>query len=169
LDAIADTYVESDHLTNINGSEDRITVDGDSDKINRALIQFDVSSIAPSATVEVAILTLCYENSPGGGTEGRTNSLHRATSGWVELVVTWLLQPSFDPVATDSIIVPAAQICVSFDVTADVQAWVDGTLNFGWVLKDNLEDTSGNSEARYRSRETSETDEHPHLDVTYRP
>jgi hypothetical protein len=169
LDAIADTYVESDAVANINGGDNRITVDGDSDKINRALIQFDVNSIPSSATVEIAMLTLCYENGPSAAAQGRTNSLHRATSGWVELVVTWLLQPSFDPVATDSVVVPAAQVCISFDVTTDVQGWVDGTSNFGWVLKDSLEDTSGNSEARYRSRETSETDEHPHLDITYRP
>jgi hypothetical protein len=158
-----------DNAANINGSDNTLGIDGDSDKLNRVLISFDVGAIPSGATVESAVLTLCYASGPSGGAQGRAHDLHRATSGWTETLVTWLLQPAFSPAATDSIIVPAAKMCVSFDVQPDVQAWVDGTANFGWVLKDSLEDTSGNSEAMYESRESSSSTEHPHLDVTYRP
>jgi hypothetical protein len=161
--------VELDNVASINGNDNKLFVDGDTDKVNRVLISFDIGSIPSGATVESAVLTLCYEAAPGGGTQGRGHDLHRATSGWTEALVTWLLQPAFDPVPTDSITVPGAKVCVSFDVQPDVQTWVDGTVNFGWVLKDSLEDTSGNSEAKYHSRESSSSTEHPHLDITYRP
>lgn len=158
-----------DHIANINGSSNELIVDGDSDKVNRALIRFDVTGIPSGATVQSATLTLCYSGNPSGGSQGHTHDLHRATSGWTELVVTWLLQPTFSPAMTDSVVVPSSEQCMTFDVASDVQAWIDGTFNFGWLLKDADESQSGSSDAKYRSREDGSPTDHPHLDITYQP
>jgi hypothetical protein len=158
-----------DHIANINGGSNELIVDGDNDKVNRTLILFDVSGIPSGAAVQSATLTLCYSGNPSGGSQTRVHALHRATSGWLELVVTWALQPTFSPSVSASILVPSSEQCMAFDVESDVQAWVDGTSNFGWVLKDANESQSGSSDAKYRSREDSDPLQHPHLDITYIP
>lgn len=169
LEASADTYVEMDEVADINGSANDFIVDGDSDKVNRALIRFDVTGIPSGATIVDATLTLCYSGNPSGGAQTRVHSLHRVTSDWLELVVTWALQPAFAPAVSASILVPSSEQCVTFDVASDVQAWVDGTSNFGWLLKDANEGQPGSSDAKYRSREDGSPTDHPHLDITYQP
>lgn len=169
LDAAADTYLELDNAASVNGGSNDLIVDGDSDKVNRALVLFDVSGISSGATVQDAKLTLCYSGNPTGGSQGHVHSLHRVTSGWLELVVTWGLLPTFSSTITDSIIVPSSQQCMTFNVASDVQAWVDGTSNYGWLLKDADESQPGSSDAKYRSREDGSPVDHPRLDITYRP
>jgi hypothetical protein len=65
-------------------------------------------------------------------------------------------------------VVPGSATCVTLDVTADVQAFVDGSSNFGWRLCDANEATGNNSEAIFGSRDGSSANQ-PHLDVVYLP
>jgi hypothetical protein len=64
--------------------------------------------------------------------------LYRATSDWVEDAVTWNTRPSSDGTPTDVAIVPPSPgVWMQWDVAADVQDMVDGTIpNHGWKLSD---------------------------------
>jgi len=58
---------------------------------------------------------------------------------------------------------------MSWDVAADVQAWVNGTAtNYGWRVKDQTED-GGNLLSTFRTHESALVAERPTLEVTYTP
>ena len=88
------------------------------------------------------------------------------TSSWVETAVVWNDQPTASATVTDTITVPGALGCVSYTVTSDVQAWVDGTANNGWQIRDQDETTSV-GDSQYRTRENGTVSERPKLQVAY--
>ena len=91
------------------------------------------------------------------------------TDSWAETTVTWNTKLAVSATVTDTIMVPAALGCVSWTVTPDVQAWVDGTANNGWRIGDQAEGTAS-GDVKYRTREEIVvTAERPKLDVTYTP
>lgn len=53
---------------------------------------------------------------------------------------------------------------VEYDVTADVQSFVSGTSNYGWIIKKTAEGQNGM--AQFGTKESSST---PQLIVTYQP
>jgi hypothetical protein len=82
------------------------------------------------------------------------------TSIWSESTITWDTQPTVSSTNTGTVIIPSSPSCVTWDVTADVQAWVSGTANHGWRVSDQDETTSS-AEVRYVTREN--------LDISLRP
>lgn len=135
-------------------------------KNKRSFVEFDVSSIPASSTVGSATLTLCATAVPGAT---RTYEVHAVSAGWVETSITWTNQPAVAASATDTATTPASAGCMSWDVAADVQAWVNGTAtNYGWRVKDQTED-GGNLLSMFRTRENALVAERPTLDVTYTP
>lgn len=143
-------------------------VDGNAAGAKRSLVQFNVSSGVPgNATIQSATLTLCMRNIVSLAV-GRTHSVHRVTSSWGETTATWNNIPTFSGTASSSIVVPLLAGCVDFDVTADVQAWTDGSAsNFGWMLKDAAE-TGGATTVNYGAREGVAADR-PQLTITFVP
>jgi hypothetical protein len=135
-------------------------------KNERVFVQFDVSSIPAGSTIDSATLTLCATSVPGAT---RTYDVHRVSASWVETTLTWGNQPAVAATVTDSATTPASAGCMTWTVTADVQAWVDGTANDGWRVRDAIEDDSKNA-SQFRTREdTAVPSEQPKLDVTYTP
>jgi hypothetical protein len=133
------------------------------DKNRRSLIHFDVSSLPSDATIESAKLYLCiwsaYET---------TNGMYRMTGDWTESGVTWSTLPSYEATPTDSAsIVTTAGAWIEWDVTTDVQAFVDGTPNFGWLIMDTIESQNPPVYAKYYSREYADSALRPYLEVTY--
>jgi hypothetical protein len=155
-------------VTNDHGTENDMTVDAETGKVNRSLVMFDLSSLPGGASIASATLTLCYSANPTGGSQGHVHEVRRVTSTWDELV-TWGTQPSFAGTATDSIVVPTSQQCMTFDVTADVQLWVDGTTNDGWQIMDQNEGVGPSADAKYSTRENGTVAERPQLVVSYSP
>ena len=89
------------------------------------------------------------------------------TGSWAEATLTWNNQPTVSASVTDTITVPGAIGCVTFTVASDVQAWVDGTANFGWCIKDQNEGSTI-KDSKYRTREDAAVPaEQPKLDVTF--
>lgn len=130
----------------------------------RSLIHFDVSSVPPGATVESAKL---YMNIWTVKSD-RTNDIHRVLGSWSEPIVTWNTQPSYESTPTDSPNTGTTPgIWMEWDVTADVQAFVDGTPNYGWLLKDPIEYSDPSAYAKYYSREYADPAVRPYLEVTY--
>jgi len=102
------------------------------------LVEFDLGSIPVGTPIGNATLMLYYEGWHDTDPAGRPLTLHRTTGGWVENAVTWNTRPTVNGTPTDvAIVPPAPDVWMQWDVTADVQAMIDGTVaNHGWQLSD---------------------------------
>lgn len=140
----------------------------------RALVGFELGGIPPGATVNSATLYL-KEATTYGVT--RTIGAHRLTQSWDEGGATWLQSDevgtpwgsaggSFVATATDTAEPAWGGVLEwdSWDVTADVQAFADGTYeNYGWLLKDASEDAS----QQYWFFSSSRGADAPYLEIDY--
>ena len=110
-----------------------------------------------------ATLTLCATAVPAAA---RTYNAHQVTASWGETTVTWNNQPAVAATPTASAGTPATSGCMTWMVTTDVQAWVDGTANNGWRISDSVE--TNNATTQLRSREdTAVPVEQPKLEANY--
>ena len=167
FDAQPDTHVIQDDPSSSFGSSDELVIEGENGKIGRAFVDFDWSPVPMGSTIVSAEITMCVTNTQGGST-GRTHVLRRVSSAW-DGNTSWSDQPSVYPTVSDSIVVSGVNECVTFDVTADMQALVDGSPCFGWRLNDANETQFSGSNTRYGSSENSNAADRPVLTVTYIP
>lgn len=129
----------------------------------RALIRFDVATIPARSRIASAKLWLRES-----GTFGLTRNLtlHTLNANWSEASVTWENAPGFSNLITDTAALSWNGLLgwKSWNVTADIQAFANGTLsNYGWLLKDATEDASQNW-WRFYSRKAADR---PYLEITY--
>ncbi|WP_220681271.1 DUF3344 domain-containing protein [Methanofollis formosanus] len=131
----------------------------------RSLIHFDLSSIPKGAEIESATL-YAYMSARAGD---REVGAYRVTDTWNESGVTWKTQPSVDTQPTSSIDPGSAvNTWICWNVTQDVQAYADGTANYGWMIKNTDESTpSMDQKVTLRSRNYADATQHPYLNVTY--
>jgi hypothetical protein len=167
LSAQADTYVDGGSNSSNYGADTSMFVDAEQSQPQRSFVMFDLSGIPGGSTVDAATLTLCYIQAAAQGT-GRTHEVRLVTSSWSESAVTWDTQPALSSTVTDSVVVPSSPQCLTFDVTADVQALIDGTANWGWALSDQTIE-SGQHYVEYAARENGTANVRPALDLTYTP
>ena len=161
----ADAWLAQDPA-NVNfGTRDYFRVRSYAGNNYRSLVHFDLSSLPAGVTIESTILYLHKTNIIG---DDRTHNAHRVTADWTETGVTWNNQPSYDSTATDSVSTGSAyETWVEWNVTSDVQLFVDGTQNYGWLIKDAVEDIGFPPRGwDYYSREKGDY-RRPKLEVTY--
>lgn len=169
LGAVADTKLDLWASTiNYGNAGDLQTypwVIGTGNYTRRILIKFDVSSILAGAIIISAILHL-YET----GTRGynRTLAAHKVTTPWSEMSVTnanFNNAFSSSPSALAQLSWPSG-INGAWDLKNDVQAFINGGANYGWLVKDNNEDGS-QSFWQFASKEYSNAGLRPVLKVSY--
>ncbi|MGB7531773.1 MAG: DUF3344 domain-containing protein [Halobacteriota archaeon] len=159
---------------------------GSSKYNKRTLAQFDISGL-PSEGVSIDSATLhmyMYDAPP----KDRNYSTHRLTNDWVEGTttgpdppadgVTWNNRTETEPwdtaggdyaprtsfTATGT----TSGVWVDWDVTEDVRSFRGGVLNYGWVVKDMIEDEANMQKAQFRSSEYIEdVTRRPYLDVKW--
>lgn len=152
----------------------------------RAYVRFDLSRCSPvipsSATVTRAGLLLYVTAIPN---QCRTHDVFRVGSSWGETSLTWNnQQPTAwrsinNPVSgerTASVTVGAAPCqfaaanqYVYWDVTSDVQAFVGGTANYGWMVRDDVEGSSTTRTSTYATGDDGTVSRKPQLIVSYTP
>jgi len=167
----ADTYIRQ-ASPNQNQGVDLILRLQSSGK-NRVLLRWDQGALAQAVaggTVTSARLELTISDlGDNWGTSGRTIELHRMTQAWTELGATWNCAADsvpgnsradcagatawdmdhsatypFAAETTATALLRNGQTgVVSFDVTADVRAWLAGQPNNGWLLKKTVEGEPG--------------------------
>jgi hypothetical protein len=98
---------------------------------------------------------------------GRTHDVHRVTTPWDESSVTWNTMPAFQVGVGDTITVPLVTGCVDFDVTVDVQVWVQSVPNEGLLVMDSAEGAGALTAVEYAARNFSPNSQRPTLTVTY--
>ena len=173
LPATADSVIEEDSLNLNQGMSLELEVNSSAPA--RSLVRFDQTQIDDQLS-EGPLLSAILEFSIGSnganwGPEGRLLAAHRLTEDWSEASVTWNCSQDSDlsnqsadcgalwsgggfaPTQTDSFLLKnEQQDKVQFDVTEDVQSFLLGTPNFGWLIKKSEELLSGNVE--FPSRES---------------
>jgi len=143
----ADNYFYANDPDRNRGTSELLRVTGYADygaEMQRAIVKFDLSSIASGTVITNATLWL-YSFNPVQ-VKGSTGfyGAYRLTGDWNELTSTWNApwsSPGGDfegvPDATAPKRSSAEAPCwYSFDVTARVQGWINaGSGNYGWLIK----------------------------------
>jgi hypothetical protein len=172
LDASGDTYLRSGASDSNEGTATFLRVN--SSPI-RTLVRFDQSQIASAAaglSLVSATLELYVNSASSWGTTGRNVNAHRMTADWTELGATWHCPidtntgnsapdcasqwdgGTFALTATSTVLqTNTANQYLSWDVTADIAAFLSGTPNYGWVIRKDVESQSGSVD--YNSRQAA--------------
>lgn len=142
---------------------------------NKALLQFDFSSIPANATITSALLDLYADNptttfvgNPSTPMNGTNNAsyIRRITQAWTENTVTWNNQPSVSNInqATLPTSNSATQNYIGVDITALTQDML--TLgNNGFLIEPVA--TSPSNSMVFRSSDYADSTYRPRLTVTY--
>ena len=137
-----DAYIDQHYPSANNGSLQSMSVRNNDGHITddwelSSLVLFDISSLPSGGTVNSATLYLYYYGYMDGNPSGRSLKCFRITSTWNEATVTWNTRPSWASTMTSQATVPGSYAWMSWDVTADVQDFVDGVeTNYGWIVRD---------------------------------
>ncbi|MGB5538984.1 MAG: DNRLRE domain-containing protein, partial [Gammaproteobacteria bacterium] len=162
LAADQDAWFRSDDITNNNGTAITLHLRRESGNLEYAVVRFDLSSLSAGAQINSATARF-YVKATKGHPQGPV-SVHRVTADWTETGATWeTMGDKFDSTLLNTIPAqPAAGgVWVEVNLTAQVQAWVNGGQpNYGIMLIPSGEGTH----AEYISREGS-VGEQPRLEV----
>ncbi len=173
LDASGDTYLRGGGASNTNeGTSTFLRLQNTGD--NHALVRFDqaaITSALSGGSLTSAALELYIEANDNNWATGRPIDVHRMTADWTELGATFNCAidtntgngspdcgmqwagGTYNPAATATMSQTngLVGVYVSFDVTADVAAYLIATPNYGWIVK--KQDESQNGSVEYTSRE----------------
>lgn len=175
-----DSYIMSGGGQNMNyGSSNQLRlVGGAPNIIKRIFIQFNLSSIPPTSRISEARLQLCFYQSIAGNP---TNvSVHRVTHWWSEMGLTYndydgthpwtTAGGDFDPFGYDvQMLQDGAFGWISWDVTALLQSWLDGSYaSHGFLLKQVNDSTeTGIDPTFYSSDDVGFPERRPRLVVNF--
>ena len=135
------------------------------------LVRFDISSIPPGTDIPSATLHLYYYRWDDNYSGGRPLRCRRVTSDWSENTVTWNTRPTWASEITDQINVPGSYQWMEWDVTDDVQAFVDGEeTDYGWIIRDETYWGGSNiPRTFFRTKEHDDPGLWPYLEVVPEP
>jgi hypothetical protein len=181
--SVADASVRQASPTSNFGTSTTNDVASASGANRRLYVSFDLSGCTPSipatATVRVATLRLYASVLPANC---RTLDIFRVTSSWTEAGVTWNNQPfgttinnpaqsartdSFDAGTPGSCENKAVGYVTGATVTSDVAAFVTGTANYGWMIRDDSEDSNQPRTTTFSAKNLGTLAQAPQLVVTY--
>jgi hypothetical protein len=172
-----ETYIQQANPDAALGAEAAISVDAsDGGGVSQALLAFDgivgsaavpAGSVVTSATIELTV------DSVGSGM-----MMHRMVSDWSESTSTW--NSLVNGIQTDNVEASSmislsigandgnsnvADSFILLDVTADVQAWVNGQANHGWAMLPFV--PNGTNGLDFYSKEEVSVSSRPKLTVNY--
>ena len=187
VSATRDSYIDAGSPDSNYGSEAALYVESYDAQQRRTLVQFDLSTIPPSAEITSATLKLYYATysksvvageSPGG----RIYWAYRVTQPWTESGITWNKYDGTTPWTTAggdytgtggaALTMPSSMPrWVEWDVTNIVEAWIeDSQPNYGFIIKDADETLTVDNWVwtSFRSSEyITQEDRNPILEIIY--
>jgi len=161
-----DSYVFSYFANNNYGTDSNIAVYYGNipggPLVKRGLVISNLSSIPSENTTITSAFLYMRSDAYGSGTND-DQYIHRNTGSWSENSVTWNTKPSYNAGWTDVIDYNYFGFWRYWNVTDDVQSFVNGThTNHGWTIK--TQEFGSTVNPNYKSRETSYD---PHVSVFY--
>jgi hypothetical protein len=174
-DPLNDTFIEKKYYDRNNGRNPLLKVDNEKYNIKRTLVQLPLPPIPQGATINSAILILVKD----GSSEGLNVSAHKVATSWLEEKTTWKKATStaywnssggdFDATMLDSVIVTQGNNQnVTWNITAAVQQWIDGTSpNYGILLKAAQEGAYSNDKKEEKFRSSQNAGKEPRIEVNY--
>ncbi len=130
----------------------------------RSLIKFDTSSIPPGSMIISATLKLDAKSIPKAS---RNYIINRALASWDELSVTWNSKPAVAPSPTSSASTPSSPGWMEWDVTSDIQAFVNGNPDYGWQISDANENSPTEYKTTFYTKESASAALRPMLVIQY--
>ena len=162
-----DTYVMQSSAGSKHGGERSVLVNGPTTQIRRALIHFDLTKCAPALTSATHVVSARLRLYVASASSSATYGASRVTATWSEAEATWTSQPAVATPATavNTIGASDANTYREWTVTPDVQLFLQGTANNGWMLA--LSDETASASASFWSREQNTPQTAPQLVVAY--
>jgi Tfp pilus assembly protein PilX len=151
-----DTWIRSDQPTDNKATDGQLHIRYQTGIIERPMYRYDVSPIpADSSILSATAWFYVSAAHPEGSVD-----IHLMNADWTETDATWdSMGANMDPVVQASIPTqPVPGVWVPVNLTAQVQAWVKGSANFGITLNSVSEGMHGD----YASIETGQK---PYLEV----
>lgn len=177
-----DSSVDQNVPNTNQGTATSLTVKSHSSRNVRTYVRFDLTRCAPAIPSTATVTSSTLRAIPSAlANQCRTYDVFRVNSSWVETSVTWNNQPfgtsiNNPPTAsrTSSINVGTApcqnstinQYVSGWNVTTDVQAFMTGTANNGWMIRDDVEN-SGTARTSIFYAKNANTIAAPQLIVNY--
>lgn len=181
--AVANSTVQQATPSSNSGTTTTVEVASANGANRRVHLRFDLSGCSPtipsSASVRAATLRL-YISATANGC--RTIDIFRVATSWTETAITWTNQPfgatinsptsasrtdSFDVGSSGGCENHAVGYATGANVTADVAAFVAGSSNLGWMLRDDSEGSGAARTTTFSAKELSVLAQAPQLVVTY--
>ncbi|MFE4698714.1 DNRLRE domain-containing protein [Streptomyces sp. NPDC056738] len=175
LAVTTDTWVQNPDYPDSQVSSPELksgTYDAGTD-VARSYLKFDVSPFKGKHIIDTNLALYSYYSSTCS-TSGAGTQVRRITSSWDSSSITWGSQPS--TTTTGAITNTAAlgydSSCpagtMNFDIDAIVQAWADGSANYGLQVR-GASETDSLTWRRFRSANyiSGDNSVEPHLTVTY--
>ncbi|TQK42329.1 RHS repeat-associated protein [Streptomyces sp. SLBN-118] len=175
LAVTTDTWLQTPDYTDSQVSSTELksgTYDGGTHKA-RSYLNFDVSKFAGKHITDTNLSLYSYYSSTCS-TSGAGTQVRRITSNWSSSTITWGAQPTTTTTGavTNTAALGYSSSCpagtMNFDIDAIVQAWANGSANYGLqILGANETDTLTWRRFRSANYISGDNSVEPHLTVTY--
>jgi len=130
------------------------------------LVKFNLSTIPSGTFISSAKLNLYYYNYNDSNPSGNPINVYRITSTWSESTTNWNNRPTYDSNVASTVSGPGSYGWVQWNVRSDIQGFVNGSkTNYGWQIMDAS--ASSNSMIYFRSKEYTDSNYRPYLEVEY--
>jgi hypothetical protein len=172
-----DAYIKEDKQDERRGGDTELRVKTEDNKLNRALLQFDLSSIPSGVSVTSAMLSLYVKDASGGAVTINARGL---TASWNEAEVTWKARDkaanllwstaggSFGAIVSSTSVNDTKDVWRSWNVASLVSGWLTGpATNFGVILESPV--TNPKTEKKFKSSDDGTASQRPKLEVCYAP
>ncbi|MEU4089562.1 DNRLRE domain-containing protein [Streptomyces aureus] len=175
LAVTTDTWVQNPDYPDSQVSSPELksgTYDAGTD-VARSYLKFDVSPFTGKHIIDTNLALYSYYSSTCA-TTGAGTQVRRITSDWSSSTVTWAAQPTTTTTGavTNTAALGFSSSCpagtMNFDLDTIVQAWADGSANYGLQVR-GASETDSTTWRRFRSANYISGDDtvEPHLTVTY--
>jgi Tfp pilus assembly protein PilX len=144
-----DSWIRSDLPTENKGTDLKLHTRNEAAGIERPLLRYDLSPIAAKASILSATAWFYITNAHAAG----PIDIHLTSADWIETDATWdSMNTNMDSAVLATIpSQPVIGIWIPVNLTAQVQAWVNGQPNFGITLNSTVDGVHG----QYNSRESA--------------
>ncbi len=175
--SLQDTWIDQKSTDKNHGEDSELKVKSKNGSDNRrTLVSFALPLLPEEAVIESATLSLYMKNAPS---ESRTYEIYRVLESWIEGdggddddpegEIVWGNKPDIADEASSAVSTGTTNgATLSWNVTDDIIGFYDGDYeNFGWTIRDESESNVSTIEAKFRSREHTEENEWPTLEINY--